>query len=148
MPKAQMLNVPQPTRMLMTASLAASAAAGTVFTFTIFQNGASSSGLNPAIVPSNQKWFILNLEVPSAVTPDFIFGMKVNGTAQPLALDANTTVPTNSGRVQLSEPINGYAAAIEIPPSATVEVTGYTLAANGTSAVTYNAYMSVLLVPI
>ena len=148
MPKAQQLNVPQPTRMMMTATLAASAAANTTGQFTIFQNGASSAGLNPAQVPSNQKWFILNFEVASSVTPDFLFSMKVNGVNQPMSLDANTTVPTNSGRVQLSEAINGYAAAIEISPSSTVEVSYYTLAANGTSAVTYTAYMSVLLVPV
>lgn len=148
MGKAQLLTVPQIYKFMMTYDLAASAPANTLFNFGIYVNGNNGSPVNPAVVPSNEKWYILNFEVSSAVTPDFLFGLIVNGTNQGVNLDANTTVPTNGARVELSSAVNGYADSIEVPPSANIQVTGYTLTANGTSAVVYTAFMKVLRVPL
>ncbi len=148
MGKAQLLTVPQIYKFMMTYDLAASAAANTLFSFNVYANGNNASPVNPVIVPSNEKWYILNLEVSSAVTPDFLFGVLVNGVSQGVNLDANTTVPTNGARVELSSAANGYADSIEVPPSANIQFTGYTLAANGTSAVTYVAFVKVLRVPL
>ena len=148
MVKANTLAYPQKAKFYMSASLAASAVINTSGTFTIFQNGANASGLNPAIVASNEKWFILNVSTPNTQTPDFIFGIVINGTPQPYSVDANTTIPTNSGKVELSSAINGYADAIEVEPSSNLQVTYFTLAANGSTPVTLVGYLDVLRVPI
>ena len=148
MGKAQLLTVPQINKFMMTYSLAASAPANTLFDFSMFTNGNSGSSVNPAVVPSNEKWYVLNFEVSATVATDFLFGLIVNGTNQGVNLDANTTVPTNGARVELSSAVNGYADSIEVPPSANIQVTGYTLAANGASILPYTAFMKVLRVPL
>lgn len=148
MVKANTLSYPQKAKFYLTASLPASAVAGTSGTFTIFQNSPANAGLNPAIVSSSEKWFILNISANETQNPDFIFGLLVNGNVQPYSVDANTTIPTNSGRVELSSAINGYADAIEVESSSNVAVSYYTLAANGSTAVTLTGFLDVLRVPV
>ncbi|MEM3845917.1 MAG: hypothetical protein QXU98_09470 [Candidatus Parvarchaeota archaeon] len=148
MPKAQLLNVPQKQNIMLTYSLAASAAAGTSFTFNAYQYGVNTTPNPNIIIPSNEKWFVMNTFVTSAVTPDFVFGIVINGNNQPFQIDANTTIPTNSAAKSLATAANGYAEAIEVPSSATMNVTGFTLAANGSSATSYTAWLEVLRVPL
>ncbi len=96
-----------------------------------------------SVVPSTEVWRITDMVIYSAITPDIIIGMTVNGQNQPLSVDLNTVVI--SGSSSRIHPINPY---LDIPANSTFNFTAYLTAANGTTAQTINVSVVMQRIPL
>ncbi len=95
-----------------------------------------------SVVPSTEVWRIEDLGINSTITPDIVVGLVVNGIQQPLAVDLNSAVFTNSGRLN---PVSPY---IDIPANSTFNFTAYLEQANGSTAQTINVLVKMTRIPL
>ena len=103
--------------------------------------GLAVSAVN--VVPSTEVWRLINMVVYSALTPDIMVGLVVNGQNQPLSVDLNTVViQGNSSRINA---INPY---MDLPANSTFNFTAYLTAANGSTAQTINVSVVMQRIPL
>ena len=142
MPNVISLNYAQPANMQATAAIADSAASGTVYTATVYPYGTTSAGLTTVVVPSNEVWHLLNATVPSSQATDYNIGFIVNGLTQPILIEANAVIVTNSARYSLP-------TSLVFPPNSNFQVQITTLAATGsTGGFTATFYLNFMRVPV
>lgn len=141
MPNAISLNNQQPANVQCTATIAASAASGTQYTATVYPYGTSLTGVTNMVIPSNEVWHLIGAYVPSSQTTDYNIGFIINGLTQPLLIEANAIIVTNSAKYSLP-------TSLVMLPNANVQVQITTLAAAGTSAYTATFYLNFIRVPL
>lgn len=141
MPNVISLNNAQPMNAQCTATIAASAASGTQYTATVYPYGTTNSGLTTTVVPSNEVWHLAGAYVAASQTTDYNIGFIVNGITQPLLIEANATIVTNSARFVLP-------TTLVFPPNSSFQVNITTLAAAGSSAYTATFYLTFIRQPL
>jgi hypothetical protein len=95
-----------------------------------------------SVVPSTEVWRIEDLGTTSAVNPDVLISIIINGQNQPIAVDLNTAVFSNSGRLN---PVSPY---IDILPNSTFAFSVYLISTNGATAQTYNVSVKMVRIPL
>lgn len=141
MPNVISLNYQQPANMQSTATIAASAASGTTYTATVYPYGTTAAGLTTVVVPSNEVWHLMGAYVSASQTTDYNIGFIVGGITQPILIEANAVIVTNSARYQLP-------TSLVFPPNSSFQVQITTLAAAGSSAYTATFYLNFIRVPL
>ena len=130
----------QPVQMLVNYTIAGSAAANTVIQGTIYPFGLSQPSQTSIVVPSKETWYLTDVSVNSSLSVDLQFQLTVDGVVQPLAIDLNSTIVTNSGRYKMPIPF-------KISANSTFSVSAINFTANSaTTAVTESATLSILRV--
>ena len=131
---------PQPTVFIVSFSVAASAAAGTVIQGSISAFGANQPAQSAITVPSTEVWSIVDLYTLSTVSPDAQVQLYVNGYLQNIQPTLNSVYINNYSKWKLTQ-------VFKLPPTATWSISIVLLAANGTTAQTYTLYMSAVRAP-
>ncbi len=134
------LTGPQTTVMPISGTLAASAGAGTVVTTSIQAFGPSSPATQSVNVPITEVWKIIDMYVIGSYTPDAIMQLFINGYQQNINPDLNSMNLNLLTRFKLAQ-------SVVLPPASTWFVNLVSTAANGTSAVTYTLYYTVVRAP-
>ena len=134
------LTGPQPTVFIVTFSVTASAAAGTVVQGSIQAFGSLMPATQSVQVPITEVWSIVDFYTLSTVSPDAQIQLLINGYIQNIYPTLNSVYINNYKKWTLNE-------AIKIPPASTWSVNIVLLAANGSSAQTYTMYISAVRAP-
>ena len=134
------LTGPQPTVFIVTFSIAASAAAGTVVPGSIHAFGTLMPATQSVQVPITEVWSIVGFYTLSTYSPDAQIQLLINGYPQNIQPTLNSVYVNNYNQWKLNE-------AIKIPPASTWTVNAILLAANGSSAQTYTLYISAVRAP-
>ena len=130
----------QPVQMLVDFTITGSAAANTVIQGTIYPFGLSQPSQTSIVVPSKETWYLTDVSVNKSLSVDLQFQLTVDGVVQPLAIDLNSTIVTNSGRYKMPIPF-------KISANSTFSVSAINFTANSaTTAVTESATLSILRV--
>ncbi len=142
MPNVISLNYQQPANMQCTAAVANSAASGTQYTATVYPYGTTQTGVTTVNVPSNEVLHLIGAYVSASQSTDYNIGFLVNGVIQPLLIEANATIVTNSARFVLP-------SSLVFPPNANFQVTVTMLAAvSSTGAFTGTFYLTFIRAPL
>jgi hypothetical protein len=134
------LTGPQPTVFIVSFSIAASAAAGTVVQGSIQAFGALMPATQSVEVPITEVWSIVDFYTLSTVSPDAQIQLLINGYIQNIYPTLNSVYINNYKKWTLNQ-------AIKIPPASTWSVNIVLLGANGSSAQTYTLYISAVRAP-
>jgi len=134
------LTGPQPTVFIVTFSIAASAAAGSVVQGSISAFGALMPATQSVNVPITEVWSIVDFYTLATVTPDAQIQLFINGYPQNIYPTLNSVYINNYKKWTLNQ-------AIKIPPASTWSVNAVLLGTNGTTAQTYTLYISAVRAP-
>ena len=142
MPNVISLNYAQPANMQATAAVANSTAVGSAVTATVYPYGTAAAGLTTVVVPSNEVWHLTGAYVQASQTQDYNIGFIVNGITQPLLIEANATIVTNSARFVLP-------TTLVFPPNSSFQVSITLLASTSAGgAFTATFYMTFVRQPL
>jgi len=134
------LTGPQPTVFIVTFSVAANAAAGTVIQGSISAFGALMPATSSVQVPITEVWSIVDFYTLSTVSPDAQIQLLINGYIQNIYPTLNSVYINQYKKWTLNQ-------AIKIPPASTWSVNIVLLGNNGSSAQTYTLYISAVRAP-
>ena len=131
---------PQAMDIIVTGTLTASAAAGSVFTGNI-ETMAGSSTTSKEVVPGDQAWHIESIiNGGSDPTPDCRVELVVNGWVQPFTPSMLVINQADFGRMKLPR-------TIMLGPAGNLQVRFRNLAAVGTDAVAVEVHLQVMVWP-
>jgi len=134
------LTGPQPTVVIVTFSVAASAAAGSVIQGQISAFGPLMPASTQVTVPITEVWNIVSFYTLSTYSPDASIQLLINGYSQSISPTLNSVYINNYNKWRLD-------TAIKLPPASTFSVNIVLLAANGSSAQTYTLYLGMVRAP-
>jgi hypothetical protein len=134
------LTGPQPTVIVVSFTVAASAASGSVIQGQITAFGPLMPASTSVTVPITEVWSIVSFYTLSTYTPDATIQLLINGYPQTISPTLNSVYINNYNKWRLD-------TAIKLPPASTFSVNIVLLAANGSSAQTYTLYMGAVRAP-
>lgn len=135
------LTTSQTSVVFTTFSLSASLPANSTVSGVMYPFGLSQPSQVSIVVPSTEKWYLADFYVDSALTVDLQIQFVINGIVQPLVVNLNSTIVSNSARFHLPTPIL-------VMPNQTFSVNAITYTANGTTAITENVYLAFVRMPV
>ena len=124
-----------------TFSLSASLPASSTVSGVMYPFGLSQPSQVSIVVPSTEKWYLADFYVDSALAVDLQIQFVINGIVQPLVVNLNSTIVSNSARFHLPTPIL-------VMPNQTFSVNAITYTVNGTAASTENVYLAFVRMPV
>lgn len=135
------LTTSQTSVVFTTFSLSASLPASSTVSGVMYPFGLSQPSQVSIVVPSTEKWYLADFYVDSALTVDLQIQFVINGIVQPLVVNLNSTIVSNSARFHLPTPIL-------VMPNQTFSVNAITYTANGSTAITENVYLAFVRMPV
>ena len=135
------LTTSQTSVVFTTFSLSASLPASSTVSGVMYPFGLSQPSQVSIVVPSTEKWYLADFYVDSALTVDLQIQFVINGIVQPLVVNLNSTIVSNSARFHLPTPIL-------VMPNQTFSVNAITYTVNGTAASTENVYLAFVRMPV
>ena len=121
------LTTSQTSVVFTTFSLSASLPASSTVSGVMYPFGLSQPSQVSIVVPSTEKWYLADFYVDSALAVDLQIQFVINGIVQPLVVNLNSTIVSNSARFHLPTPIL-------VMPNQTFSVNAITYTVNGTAA--------------
>ncbi len=134
------LTGPQPTVFIVTFSVPANAAAGSVIQGQISAFGPLMPATSSVTVPITEVWSIVSFYTLATYSPDASIQLLINGYPQNISPTLNSVYINNYNKWRLD-------TAIKLPPASTFTVNIVLLAANGSSQQTYTLYMGAVRAP-
>ncbi len=135
------LTTSQTSVVFTTFSLSASLPASSTVSGVMYPFGLSQPSQVSIVVPSTEKWYLADFYVDSALAVDLQIQFVINGIVQPLVVNLNSTIVSNSARFHLPTPIL-------VMPNQTFSVNAITYTVNGTAASTENVYLAFVRMPV
>jgi hypothetical protein len=125
-----------------TFTIAGSAIAFSSSSGNLYIYGLSQPAVTSFVVPSSEMWHLVDIYISSSLSIDAQFQLVVNGIVQPLVIELNSTIVTNSARVKLPTPFT-------ILPNQTISTNFLIYTANGaTTSVTENCFLVFVRQPL
>ena len=134
------LTGPQPTVFIVTFSVPANAAAGSVIQGQINAFGPLMPATSSVTVPITEVWSIVSFYTLATYSPDASIQLLINGYPQNISPTLNSVYINNYNKWRLD-------TAIKLPPASTFTVNIVLLAANGSNQQNYTLYMGAVRAP-